>query len=427
MVGCRSDPTVKILLLSHYYAPEPGAAQHRWSVFVRHLVAAGDSLHVVAPAPHYPLGHLLPGKEHMAPGAVHPGVHGETVHRVAFRDYDARVRSRMADEAVAARGAVRTVKQGSPTPLVTGVAAVLARTTPTTIAVLGDQTSDGRGEWVSVLAELLGRDRQVTLHQLDPQDPTVYAGEQSFGSAGPEVQIYNGSRAEAGADYAAKRLNFLSPKKPDLVVLNYGRNDSSETVATRLAATTTAVRKAWKGAVVVATLQPPTTDDGSKEVRDDIVAWAAKSGVATLDVAQEFIDTGEANAYVSARDRSAMTTGGDRLWGRTAYRLLVGGDPPALPQAPEPTPEETPEETTEAATQPSEPVSREPNTSRPRTRTTTPPNNTSEPTTQEPESTSSPESTPTFTRRPTASPTPTSPGETPTPPEQDTSEGTPTP
>ncbi|WP_353951833.1 glycosyltransferase family 4 protein [Knoellia sp. S7-12] len=103
---------MKILLLSHYYAPEPGAAQHRWSVFVRHLVAAGDSLHVVAPAPHYPLGQLLAGQESMAAGAIHKGVHGETVHRVAFRPYDASVRSRMADEAVAARDAVRTVKRG---------------------------------------------------------------------------------------------------------------------------------------------------------------------------------------------------------------------------------------------------------------------------------------------------------------------------
>lgn len=106
------DRSVKILLLSHYYAPEPGAAQHRWSVFVRHLIAAGDSLHVVAPAPHYPLGQLLAGREDMAAGAIHQGIHGETVHRVAFRPYDARVRSRMADEAVAARDAVRTVKRG---------------------------------------------------------------------------------------------------------------------------------------------------------------------------------------------------------------------------------------------------------------------------------------------------------------------------
>ncbi|KGN35677.1 glycosyltransferase family 4 protein [Knoellia subterranea] len=103
---------MKILLLTHYYAPEPGAAQHRWSMFVREFAAAGDSIHVIAPAPHYPLGRLLPGQEHLSAGAVHTGEHGETVHRVAFRPYDARVRSRMADEATTARDAVRTVKRG---------------------------------------------------------------------------------------------------------------------------------------------------------------------------------------------------------------------------------------------------------------------------------------------------------------------------
>ncbi|WP_353951815.1 SGNH/GDSL hydrolase family protein [Knoellia sp. S7-12] len=285
---------------------------------------------------------------------------------------------------------------GSPTPSAAGAAAVLGRETPTTIAVLGDQTSDGTDEWVSIFAELLGRDREVTLHELDPQDPTIYANERVYGSSGPEVTIYNGSRAEAGADYAAKRLTFLSPTKPDLVVLNYGRNDSSESVAARLAATTMAVRKAWKGAVIVATLQPPTVDDGSKEVRDEVAAWAKQSGVQTLDVAKAFIDTGEPNNYVSSRDRSVMTANGDRLWGRTAYRMLVGSAPPEPEREPAPTASATSSETTEPATQSTTNVPRQ--TSRPQAPTR--PRNT---TTVEP----TPEESPTFTRRPTGSTTPT--------------------
>lgn len=103
---------MRILLLTHYYAPETGAPQHRWSDLAGRFTAEGDSLHVVAPAPHYPTGRLLPGQEHLAPGVVHLGEHGEEVHRVAFRPYDARVRTRMADEAVAARDTVRTVRRG---------------------------------------------------------------------------------------------------------------------------------------------------------------------------------------------------------------------------------------------------------------------------------------------------------------------------
>lgn len=300
-------------------------------------------------------------------------------------------------------------RSATPTPSPSGAPAVLARTTPITIAVLGDQTSDGQGEWVSVMAELLGRNRQVTLHQLDPQDPTVYAGRQVFGSSGPRVDIYNGSRAEATADYAAQRLRFLSPKKPDLVLLNYGRNDSPGRVGARLQATATAVRATWKDAVLGVTLQPPSRGDAGKEVRDGVIAWAQTSRVPTVNVAAAFIKTGEAEAYVSGRDPLAMTAGGDQLWGSTVYRLLVGANPPALPEpTPEPTPEETvpePSITTPPVTPTSRPSNR-PTTPRP----TTPRPTTPLPTTSEPSPTITPDpdpslsTTPTFTREPTTPP-----------------------
>ncbi|MFW5473281.1 GDSL-type esterase/lipase family protein [Knoellia sp. CPCC 206450] len=245
----------------------------------------------------------------------------------------------------------------SASPSATTTEALFAREAPTTVAVLGDQTGDGQGEWVGILGELLGRDRRVTVHRLDPADPTVYAQKQAYGSTGPVVTIYNGSRPGALADYGARRLGFLSPKAPDVVVLNYGRNDDADKVAARLTTTTKALRKAWPRAVVTVTLQPPTADDAAKDVRDAVAAWAGTSGVRTLDVAKVFLDTGEPNSYVSSRDGLVMSGRGDRFWGQTAYRLLVGSEPPEAAEAAttgtpaegEATPTSTPEET-EAAT-----------------------------------------------------------------------------
>jgi len=238
----------------------------------------------------------------------------------------------------------------SASPSATTTESLFAREAPTTVAVLGDQTSDGQGEWVGIFGELLGRDHRVTVHRLDPADPTVYADKQTYGATGPVVTIYNGSRAGALADYGARRLGFLSPKAPDLVVLNYGRNDDADKVAARLTATTKALRTTWPRALVAVTLQPPTADDAAKDVRDAVEAWAGTSGVRTLDVAKVFLDTGESDSYVSARDGLVMSGRGDRFWGQTAYRLLVGGDPPEEAAAEttdegEATPTSTPEAT----------------------------------------------------------------------------------
>ena len=98
---------MKILLLSHYYEPEVGAPQQRWSALVERFVRAGHDVSVLAPPPHYPLGDLSADHGAMRAGAVHAGLHGETVHRTSFRAYGTRVGSRFADQIVAAASAAR--------------------------------------------------------------------------------------------------------------------------------------------------------------------------------------------------------------------------------------------------------------------------------------------------------------------------------
>ncbi|MFH5824230.1 glycosyltransferase family 4 protein [Georgenia sp. AZ-5] len=98
---------MRILLVTHYYAPEPGAPQHRWDALVSRFVAAGHDVAVLAPSPHYPSGRASDLSSHLRPGAVSSGAHGETVHRLHFREYGGRVAGRGLDQLVAAMDAVR--------------------------------------------------------------------------------------------------------------------------------------------------------------------------------------------------------------------------------------------------------------------------------------------------------------------------------
>jgi len=98
---------MRILLLTHYWAPETGAPQKRWSWLARGLVERGHELAVLTPAPHYPAGRLLDAAPRHAPGAVHRDASGAMIHRTAFRPYDAGLGGRGADQAVAAADALR--------------------------------------------------------------------------------------------------------------------------------------------------------------------------------------------------------------------------------------------------------------------------------------------------------------------------------
>ncbi|HJB10710.1 MAG TPA: glycosyltransferase family 4 protein [Candidatus Brachybacterium merdavium] len=99
---------MRILLLTHYYAPEFGAPQRRWSALVQRFIASGNQVTVAAPVPHYPGGRPTPAQRrthHV--GDIERGAHGETVLRTAYLPHRTDIFSRTADHLIAAGDALR--------------------------------------------------------------------------------------------------------------------------------------------------------------------------------------------------------------------------------------------------------------------------------------------------------------------------------
>lgn len=97
---------MRILLLTHYWAPEVGAPQRRWNRLAKALISRGHELAVLAPAPHYPGGRLLQGGQAHMPGSIRRDVTGAMVHRTIFRPYSSGVCARGVDQMVAAADSV---------------------------------------------------------------------------------------------------------------------------------------------------------------------------------------------------------------------------------------------------------------------------------------------------------------------------------
>lgn len=112
---------MQILLLTHYFEPENGAPQRRWSALIERFVALGHEVHVIAPVPHYPTGRaprLLANE--LRAGSVSVGTHGGTVHRVGYLPHNSSILSRTADHVWvarnSARAALRLVRAGAARP-----------------------------------------------------------------------------------------------------------------------------------------------------------------------------------------------------------------------------------------------------------------------------------------------------------------------
>ena len=96
-----------IFLITHYFEPEAGAPQRRWSALIDRFAAAGHSVTVFAPAPHYPQGRVhAEHRKSLRQGTVQRRGDGVTVHRVAHLPHRGDIATRSIDHAFTAAAAL---------------------------------------------------------------------------------------------------------------------------------------------------------------------------------------------------------------------------------------------------------------------------------------------------------------------------------
>lgn len=201
--------------------------------------------------------------------------------------------------------------------------AALASDEPLVISALGDSTSNTRQEWVHLWAEDLATTRPVTISHWNErtEDGFVEADVLSTSGANSPITIWSGSQGGATAAYAVDRLTTIIPEAPDLVLLNYGHNQSLGTAPTDFRDLLTALRTSFGQVPVVVVLQQPQADDANAQVRQLISDWARSEGLATIDVAAAFLDQGDFEDLLE--DPVHPNGAGSRLWAQTVGVALA--------------------------------------------------------------------------------------------------------
>lgn len=214
-------------------------------------------------------------------------------------------------------------------PRADGLAAareVLDGDDPLVVAALGDSTGNETWEWVYGWSRLLAQTRPVTVHSWNEWsedgyiEPLVLPGPADDGAGA--VTVYSGHQSGAPAGYVAEHVEALLPERPDLVILNFGHNDTAADVATEMEEALLAVRTvAGSDVPVVVTLQQPQEDDANAEVRDAVRAFAVEEDLGVIDVAGAFEDSGSDLGELLA-DPVHPNEAGAAVWTEAVARAL---------------------------------------------------------------------------------------------------------
>ncbi len=190
---------------------------------------------------------------------------------------------------------------------------------PSTLAVIGDSTSNQLGAWVNVLGEEFGRSRLTHVQRMSQTGTGSYRAPVRYGHKEPHLQVWNASTAAPFAAVAEEQVKQLLPQRPDIVVLSVGRTTQAGAVGEQLSATRSAILKAYPQAQLAVVRQPVASPTQQPAIAA-VSAWATKLGVPTIDVAAAFAESQDPG---SLEDADGVTDAGARLWAVTVHRALT--------------------------------------------------------------------------------------------------------
>ncbi len=198
---------------------------------------------------------------------------------------------------------------------------VLTGDSPTTVAVLGDGTGESTRDWVHLWAAGLAEDRPVSVSHWDADPGTRHYPivELSAEGTGEQVMVWNGSEGGGTAGSGLEGLDAFLPQSPDLVLLNYGHNQTEEDLAPELDALTDELSERYDDVPVVLLLQNPQAGDANADVREAATDWAETAEVGVIDIAAAFTASEE---QLLVEGGILPDADGQQLWAETVATAL---------------------------------------------------------------------------------------------------------
>ena len=188
------------------------------------------------------------------------------------------------------------------------------------ILVVGDSTGAGTGAWVDLVAQDLGAERVVTLHQWDEQAEEFPDETSSYGDEGRQLDLWNLSYRGVDPDYP-EHLGDLP--RPDVVLLDIGHDRSPRAAARAATVTVDAISERWGDVPTAVILQNPSVEDEATQQRRAVrrlTRFAAEYGDPVIDVYTAFQRADPDQTLVD--DDSRPTDDGFRLWADEVDRAL---------------------------------------------------------------------------------------------------------
>ncbi|MDO5738876.1 MAG: SGNH/GDSL hydrolase family protein [Ornithinimicrobium sp.] len=210
---------------------------------------------------------------------------------------------------------------------ITSVRTLLQQPDPIVIVALGDSTGNDSWEWPYEWARRLAVTRPVTVVPWDGLTEAGYEAPLPLSEVpqpgGPgKITLYVGHQDGATAAYPTQHLAELFPQAPDLVMLNYGHNNTVSTIEAELDQTLTALRDSFGPELpVILTLQQPQAGDANAQVRTAVHDFASEHALGWIDVAASFAEH-QAAGEILMMDDVHPNEAGQALWADKVAAVL---------------------------------------------------------------------------------------------------------